>query len=310
MRVNDDEDPLAAAVLAAVTGWRGGTGSVRLGRTKLAKAIQRLAPVEACKEADHSNLRVWRDIHGWSWDGDYVRGGSLVAVFDSDPQAPSDDPYVVALREVVASGRQSVPQDDFYVWPAPGGRHPFQDLWEARWPHLAPIGTSLRQEADGWVRFHSLPGSKRYAETPAEYATILHRHNAVLHELGAGTGDLYVITSQLAFTPAPRRRNPVLSELLPAAECWAVLSWPYLDPTLAYAHSYVSRLAWQPGSLDQLLRKVADEAIVDVIIAPADLAWLYAPYDGGADVILGTPALRDDLRDRHRDWLSHHPGGL
>ena len=47
-----------------------------------------------------------------------------------------------------------------------------------------------------------------------------------------------------------------------------------------------------------------------MIIAPPDLAWLYAPYDGGADVLLANTALRDDLRDRHRQWLSSDPAGL
>ena len=40
VRVNDREHLLAAAVLATVTGWRGTTGSVRLGKNKLAKRDQ------------------------------------------------------------------------------------------------------------------------------------------------------------------------------------------------------------------------------------------------------------------------------
>lgn len=163
---------------------------------------------------------------------------------------------------------------------------------------------------DRWVRFHSLPGSKRYAEDDSEYATILHRHNALLDELSGPAADLQVITLEVASSPVPRRRTPMLQDLLPEAECWSVLSWPDLDPELAFAHAYVSRVAWQPRRLDQLLRTVADDQIAHVIITPPDLAWLYAPYDGGADVLLANAALRDDLRDRHRQWLSSHPGGL
>jgi hypothetical protein len=173
-----------------------------------------------------------------------------------------------------------------------------------------PISHLLKEENDRWVRFHSLPGSKRYADTPAEYATILHRHNTVLDELGAHTGDLHVITVEVAFTPVPRPRHPVLDVLPPNAECWTVLSWPDLDPVLAFAHAYVNRISWQPGRLDELLRLVADDQIAHLIIAAHDLAWLYAPYDGGADVLLATPALRNSLRDRHRQWLSEHPSGL
>ncbi|GAA3348110.1 hypothetical protein GCM10020358_65310 [Amorphoplanes nipponensis] len=54
-----------------------------------------------------------------------------------------------------------------------------QDSWQARWSPLEPIGARLRQDADGWVRFRSFPGSKRHAEVPSEHATILHRHNLV-----------------------------------------------------------------------------------------------------------------------------------
>ncbi|MEU3457862.1 hypothetical protein ABZ671_30370, partial [Micromonospora sp. NPDC006766] len=306
VQVNAREDLLSAAVLATVTGWRAGSGSVRLGQAQLADAISLLAPAEACREVEHPNLRIWREIHGWEWDDD-----PLIAVFDVDPDAPTDDPHVIALRDVVLSGRQSVLSGEVRTWPPPGtDGHPLQAVWETRWQQVAPISHHLKWLDDRWVRFHSLPGSKRYAENDSEYATILHRHNAILDELRGQTVDLQVITLEVAFTPVPRRRTPILQALLPNAECWSVLSWPDLDPELAFAHAYVNRVAWQPGRLDQLFRQVADDQIAHVIIAPPDLAWLYAPYDGGADVLLANTALRDYLRDRHRQWLSSHPAGL
>ena len=62
--------------------------------------------------------------------------------------------------------------------------------------------------------------------------------------------------------------------------------------------------------VDGLLRAVADDEIGGVILGPADLRWLYHPYDGGADVILPTPFERDALKERHPAWLSRHPAGL
>jgi hypothetical protein len=35
---------------------------------------------------------------------------------------------------------------------------------------------------DRWGRFHSLPGSKRYAESEVEYAIVLDRYNTILDE--------------------------------------------------------------------------------------------------------------------------------
>ena len=78
----------------------------------------------------------------------------------------------------------------------------------------------------------------------------------------------------------------------------------------SYLHLYASHVRWSPGCVDPLLRKVADDVIANVLLADTDLGWLYHPYDGGMDVIMSPRTERDMLRDRHRDWLSAHPGGL
>ena len=61
--------------------------------------------------------------------------------------------------------------------------------------------------------------------------------------------------------------------------------------------------------MDSLLTAVADDEC-GVIFGAPNLAWLYCPYDGGADVLLPTAAERDTLKERHSDWLSSHPRGL
>lgn len=72
------------------------------------------------------------------------------------------------------------------------------DLWEGRWPMASPLGYELRVAyAEQWVRFHSLPESKRYAESDDEYAEILRRHRTVLRELhgSADLANLWVIAA-------------------------------------------------------------------------------------------------------------------
>jgi hypothetical protein len=49
-------------------------------------------------------------------------------------------------------------------------------LWDRRHSHRLPLGHALGRDSEEWVRFHSLPGSKRYADTEKEYHQILHRH--------------------------------------------------------------------------------------------------------------------------------------
>lgn len=125
---------------------------------------------------------------------------------------------------------------------------------------------------DKWVRFHSLPESKRYPDSEREYGIVLDRYNAVLDELFAGQ-EIYVITPDWS-EEAERGPRPAADlRLHPDARYWtSTVRDPDDEPT--YTHLY-----------------------------------LYCPYDGGADVLLPTFE-RDALRLRHSEWLSVHRAGL
>ncbi|KMS67350.1 hypothetical protein ACM01_43145 [Streptomyces viridochromogenes] len=166
------------------------------------------------------------------------------------------------------------------------------------------------------MRFHSLPGSKRYPESEDEYGIVLERYNTVLDELFTGL-DVFVVTMDWSYTqdgpagyPTPRQ------ELHPDGVRW----WTEanredpdldLDPELhTHTRLYADRRPWRHGCADGLLRAVADEALVEVFITDTELRRIHHPYDGGADVVLTTPAERDEMRARHAEWLSAHPAGL
>ena len=191
--------------------------------------------------------------------------------------------------------------------------HELMERWNARWSPCPPIGHELRSgiHADRWIRFHSLPHSKRYAQDEEEYGTVLHRHNTVLEELFTG-GNVYTITCAWSDSPQPPARSDLDHQLHPAGRYWtSILTTDDPDPEFrTYTHLYTSTARRQVGSIDPLLRAVADDQTAGVIIADTGLSRLYHPYDGGADVILATTAERDQLRQRHSDWLSSHPAGL
>ncbi|WP_244305171.1 DUF3885 domain-containing protein [Kitasatospora cheerisanensis] len=179
------------------------------------------------------------------------------------------------------------------------------ELWQQQWPDCPPVGYRLRGPYGGvWVRFHSLPESKRYAEDESEYAVVLDRYNTVLDELFAGT-DVYVIVPTWTTEPGvPPHR--------PDAGYWqSFLAEDDPDPAYrTYYHLFTTRRPWQRGCIDDLLRAVADDETADVLITDVRFRRIHHPYDGGADVFLTTPEERDRLRDRHADWLSRHPAGL
>jgi hypothetical protein len=182
--------------------------------------------------------------------------------------------------------------------------------WERRWPGCRPIGHELRTSAHAtWVRFHNLPDSRRYAEEDREYAELLVRQNTVIDELVAESRNaaLQVITCAWSGDATPVPREIDLECCAPASSIY----WTSIEQDAGqWTHLYAGSLPWRIGVLDDLLRLVADDRTADVIIAGTDLAWLYHPYDGGADVIAASAAQRDRLKAAHRTWLSSHPRGL
>lgn len=185
-------------------------------------------------------------------------------------------------------------------------------LWQDRHPSQGPVAHEFRTAfADRWVRFHSLPGSKRYPESESEYGTVLDRYNTVLDELFAGR-DVYVVT--VGWSPAPigPGRPPERETLHPEGVRWFTVE-DQDDPDPAFhtcTHLYADRRPWQRGCIDPLLRAVADDVLTEVFITDTELRRIHHPYDGGADTILASPEERDRMSDRHPDWLSGHASGL
>jgi hypothetical protein len=184
-------------------------------------------------------------------------------------------------------------------------------LWDERWPGCSRLPYELREVRDRWVRFHTLPGSKRYPDTEDEYGIVLARHNTVLAELVTGPG-LLVVTAGYSDAPEPREpcRSAETVAVHPDATHWTSVCMDDEPGFESWMHLYVGQAAWLAGCLDPLLRQVADDVIANVLLADIGLRWLYHPYDGGMDVILSSSGERDALRDRHSDWLSTHPSGL
>ncbi|MQA98311.1 MAG: hypothetical protein GEV11_28310 [Streptosporangiales bacterium] len=188
------------------------------------------------------------------------------------------------------------------------------ERWNANWPGGPPVAHELKSTFhDRWVRFHSLYDSKRHPENEAEYQTLLHRHDLTMREMFP-EADVYVITT--VFTGSadePRTlQDPTPLKLNPEARRWAVLTedLPGGDDFRVYAHLYAARRRLNAGAFDLLLRAVADEKPIDVLVADVEFRRVYHPYDGGADCLLESPEARDKLKAAHPHWLSPHSHGL
>lgn len=178
--------------------------------------------------------------------------------------------------------------------------------WAARWSDTPPVGFLAREfHRDRWVRFHTLPESKRYPDSEREYETILGRHRALLRALGAQrcfvTAELFRLDGESSVPPAEQA-------LLPGATYWRTVP-PTAGEEMAIA-VYATEIDVPSAELDVALRPVIDDERLGGLIVPPDDDWLYLPYDGGADVIAASPRACGELRSAFSSWLSTHPRGL
>jgi len=179
-------------------------------------------------------------------------------------------------------------------------------LWQARWPRSEPIGHRLRVAyPDRWVRFHSLPDGKRYADSETERREVADRHQTVLDGLHT-TGSLVVIAEDRDHRDLHGGWSRHVAGRWPWRISTDFPSWDSEDGTPAY---FWASSVDGPTELRALLADAADDE-ADFIVGAADLRWVYAPYEGGADVLLPSSVERDVLARRHEDWLPQGAHGL
>lgn len=187
--------------------------------------------------------------------------------------------------------------------------------WDRCFPNCEPIGHLLRVAfPERWVRFHSLPGSKRYADNDAERAEILARHNTILAEL-AGPGERVVlVTTGYSELAVPSRTYPEVVAFDPGATPWCTLAMHLIEKAWfdepCYWHLFTSVREWRSGEFDPLLRLVAADKVANVLIVDPDCRWVFHPYDGGMDVVAESSEARGSLRAKYSAWLSARADGL
>ena len=189
---------------------------------------------------------------------------------------------------------------------------PFEEAWIHHHPGLRPIGYMLREDdVKTWIRFHSLPQSKRYAETDKERGILLNRQNVLATEV-LGLAGCWLIQTHWVTPPG---MVDVADELDPFRttrernlEFAFEFSIPEDDDQLWRVHAV--KTDWVSGQFDDLLLAVADEKAGPTIWMSGENGSLFAPYDGGVDLFLHDVKAAKALAVKYADWLPTSESGL
>jgi hypothetical protein len=189
----------------------------------------------------------------------------------------------------------------------------FRARWRTFYGDCPPIGFLLQETfPDRWFRIHSLPTSKRYAETAVELATVLSRHNTVATDLLGHDAACVLVTHPHVNPLASRRpRSGHQLDALGLEPLMVVVEEDPRDADEGWKIPLVAAsITWRPTALDDVLADVAEDIVGPLLVVATDTGRVYAPYDGGADLFAASTEERDEFRSRYAEWLSPHPSGL
>jgi hypothetical protein len=170
----------------------------------------------------------------------------------------------------------------------------FQNEWLQHHEGRRPIRWMLRESGLPWVRFHALPGSKRYAENEDERQTIIFRANVLGDRLlGAGTPCWLVEVRTEEAQGVGSYAGEYVEDCLPPE--WRV---------------YVRPVVWKKGTFDGMLTAIANDEAWPIILMNRNSGAILSPYDGGFDLFPHCHGEVESLKAEYNDWLSPHPSGL
>jgi hypothetical protein len=184
--------------------------------------------------------------------------------------------------------------------------------WQKYFGGVAPAGYLLRQHVpERWLRVHSLPGSKRYPSSSSEEDALLARQNEVAVDL-LGDDSPAILFVRLAVSieefDGKLRVHSWANRVVPATIRTIILDDS--DDEALPVSIGASKIRWEPGAWDDLLLDVAHWRIGSICFLNPKTGEVFAPYDGGVDLILNSSLRVELLSEKWRAWLSEHHTGL
>lgn len=181
-------------------------------------------------------------------------------------------------------------------------------FWKEDLSDFDPLAHKLKLAFnERWVRFHSLPESKRYPENELEYKEIFHRHNTVLAELARSSSSVFVVLPEYSENETALHPSKEFRAIFPNSEYWRTID--QLEECGVYWHLHVAKVQIPSEKLNTIFRLVANDEVRNVLIVLPKDRSVFHPYDGGADIIMASTEAINKLKKKHQAWLSNHPEG-
>jgi hypothetical protein len=193
----------------------------------------------------------------------------------------------------------------------------FQTYWTENFAETPPINHLFKHLLkERWLRIHSLPEAKRYADTAEEWAELLARQHTLFHDLMPGNQPFYLLLGlytqgenvfdKSIFEDYDFFKTLTFNEL--AKVDLYKMTGDWYDEGMFYT-PYFAEVNNQPSDFDTILKAIANDEI-RVFFLNTEQNCIIAPYDGGVDLILKDEKTRLFYSKKYENWLSERADGL
>jgi hypothetical protein len=193
----------------------------------------------------------------------------------------------------------------------------FNEFWAGRYYNSIPISHVFKRDyPERWLRIHSLPQSKRYAEDEIEWAILLQRQNRIISDIFGENLQVLLVTgtySDKMGWESPwieQGRNvlkPYVFTKLEAIDLYSRSS-EFFEEDMLYTPEF-AEIAWKVNRYDNLLKSIANDELRVFFVSP-EKNVIIAPYDGGVDIILKDLETKEYYKSKYSQWLSARSDGL
>ncbi len=193
----------------------------------------------------------------------------------------------------------------------------FQAFWDKHYPDMLPINYLLKlQLKHRWLRIHSLPDAKRYAETTEEWNILLERQNTLFKNLMESNKQILIVSGiysntekafdKAIFNDLPYFKTLNFKDLAPID--MHKISTDWADEGVKFTPCFVAE-NYAPNGFDTILKSIANDEWRLFFLIP-DNKRIIAPYDGGVDIIFENESALSFYKIKYKDWLSKREDGL
>jgi hypothetical protein len=192
----------------------------------------------------------------------------------------------------------------------------FTGLWTLHFIDAVPISHLFKQRyVDQWFRIHSLPESKRYAATDAEWEILLFRQNEVITDLFGEDTEICLVTGEYHWATDKKQLLTDEVEIYRPFQFMQLdqINLTEIDPKqydndLCYTPAFAV-IVWKSNRYDKVLKEIADDQARAFFVS-FDKKIIVAPYDGGVDFILRDTETRDFYKNKYKQYLSKRADGF